>query len=111
MCSRQLQHGGLDTRVTRYCCIIIHQIHKTLPPSKENADVIVINTSDRPVKIHRNTHLGSIKTVAKTDLIVESMSNFVSVENCPDEDEPNLARINNLKIEQMHTMKLKTFLR
>ena len=24
--------AAFDTRVTRYCCIIIHQIHKTLPP-------------------------------------------------------------------------------
>ena len=77
-------------------------MQQTVFPSRENVDVIVINTSDRPVKLHRNTHLGSIKTVAKTDLIVESMSNFVSVENCPDENEPNLARINNVKIEQMH---------
>ena len=77
-------------------------MQQTVFTSKENVDVIVINTSDLPVKLHRNTHLGSIKTVAKTDLIVEPMSNFVPVENCPDEEELNLTRINNAKIEHMH---------
>ena len=80
----------------------LHIMQQTVLPFKDNVDVMVINTSDRPVKLHRNTHLGIIKTVAKTELIAEPMSNYVSMENCPDDEEPDLTRLNNVKIEHMH---------
>ena len=79
----------------------LHVMQQTILPS-DKIDVFVINTSSRPIKLHRNTHLGTVKTVAKTDLIVESMSKYLTEEQVPDKTDADLTQLNNVKIEQMH---------
>ena len=81
----------------------IHIMQQTVFPSDtENVDVFLINTSSRPIKVHRNTFLGTIKSFAKVDVIIEPMSNFVNAENAPEPDDVNLSQLNTVKIEQMH---------
>ena len=81
----------------------LHIMQQTVHPSDtENVDVFVINTSSRPIKIHRNTKLGIVKSFAKVEAIIEPMSNFVTLENAPEPSDTNLAQLNTVKIEQMH---------
>ena len=79
----------------------LHVMQQTVLPS-DNVSIFVINTSSRPVKLHRHTHLGTVKSVAKTEMIIEPIQNYVKADKVPEQTDPDLTQLNNVKIEQIH---------
>ena len=81
----------------------LHIMQQTIVAQKNKPiDIMIINTSTRPVKLRRNTSLGHVKSNSKTDLIIESLNAYVSEDSQKDIDPKPLSELNTVKIEQMH---------